>query len=56
MTRYALRFRDGTILVRRVADDQEIARFSAQGDREFFVFGFSPDGATWRPRIFQALP
>jgi serine/threonine protein kinase/WD40 repeat protein len=44
MTRYALRFRDGTILVRSVADDQEIARFSAQGDREIDVFGFSPDG------------
>ena len=44
MTRYALRFRDGTIQVRRVADDQEIARFQARGDREIFVFGFSPDG------------
>ena len=44
MTRYALRFRDGTIQVRRVADDQEIARFQARGDREVFVFGFSPDG------------
>ena len=44
MTRYALRFRDGTIQVRRVADDAEIARFQARGDREIFVFGFSPDG------------
>ena len=44
MTRYALRFRDGTIQVRRVADDREIARFTARGDREIFVFGFSPDG------------
>ena len=44
MTRYALLFRDGTIQVRLVADDQEVARFSARGDREFFVFGFSPDG------------
>ena len=44
MTRYALRFRDGTISVRRVADDQEIARFQARGDREIHVFGFSPDG------------
>ena len=44
MTRYALRFRDGTIEVRRVADDAEIARFQARGDREIFVFGFSPDG------------
>ena len=44
MTRYALRFRDGTIRVRRVADDLEIARFQARGDREIFVFCFSPDG------------
>jgi eukaryotic-like serine/threonine-protein kinase len=44
MTRYALRFRDGTISVRRVDDDGEIARFQARGDREFWVFGFSPDG------------
>ena len=44
MTRYALRFRDGTISVRRVADDEEIARFQARGDREIWVFGFSPDG------------
>jgi predicted ribosomally synthesized peptide with SipW-like signal peptide len=44
MTRYALRFRDGTIQVRRVADDEEVARFRARGDREIFVFGFSPDG------------
>ena len=44
MTRYALRFRDGTIQVRRVADDQEVARFHARGDREVVVFRFSPDG------------
>ncbi len=44
MTRYALRFRDGTIQVRRVADDEEIARFQARGDRDIYVFGFSPDG------------
>jgi eukaryotic-like serine/threonine-protein kinase len=44
MTRYALRFRDGTISVRRVADDGEVARFQARGDREFWVFGLSPDG------------
>jgi WD40 repeat protein len=44
MTRSAWRFRDGTIQVRRVADDEEVARFSAAGDRELFVFGFSPDG------------
>ena len=44
MTRYALRFRDGTIQVRRVADDEEIARFTARGDRDIYVFGFSPDG------------
>jgi serine/threonine protein kinase/WD40 repeat protein len=44
MTRYALRFRDGTIRVCRAADDGEIARFQARGDREISVFGFSPDG------------
>jgi eukaryotic-like serine/threonine-protein kinase len=44
MTRYALRFRDGKISVRRVADDQEVAHFPARGDRSITVFGFSPDG------------
>ena len=44
MTRYALRFRDGTIQVRRFADDEEIARFQARGDRDIAVFVFSPDG------------
>ena len=43
MTRYALRFKDGTILVRRLEDDHEVARFHARGDREFELF-FSPDG------------
>jgi eukaryotic-like serine/threonine-protein kinase len=44
LTRYALRFKDGTILVRRVADDEEVASFHARGDREIEVFRFSPDG------------
>ncbi len=44
MTRYAFRFKDGTIQVRRVADDQELNRFHARGDREAVVFRFSPDG------------
>ncbi len=44
MTRYALRFRDGTIQVRSFADNQEIARFHARGDRDIGVFVFSPDG------------
>ncbi len=44
MTRYALRFRDGTIRVHRVADDAEIDRFAARGDRAIDVFRFSPDG------------
>jgi serine/threonine protein kinase/WD40 repeat protein len=44
MTRYALRFRDGTILVRRMSDDQEIAQFQSKGDRNIWVFTFSPDG------------
>ena len=44
MTRYALRFRNGTIQVRRVSDDEQIAHFQARGDLEIFVFGMSPDG------------
>jgi len=44
MTRYALRLRDEKILVRCMGDDQEIARFAAQGDREIWVFALSPDG------------
>ena len=44
MTRYAFRFKDGTIRVRRVADDQDVASFHARGDRGVEVFGFSPDG------------
>jgi serine/threonine protein kinase/WD40 repeat protein len=43
MTRYAQRFKDGSISVRRIADDQEIARFHARGDREVNL-SFSPDG------------
>jgi serine/threonine protein kinase/WD40 repeat protein/tetratricopeptide (TPR) repeat protein len=44
MTRYALRFKDGTIQVRGVADDREVARFQARGDREVQILHFSPDG------------
>jgi eukaryotic-like serine/threonine-protein kinase len=44
MSRYALRFRNGTIQVKNVADDQGIASFRARGDRDIFTFGFSPDG------------
>ena len=57
MTRYALRFRDGTISVRRVADDQEVA--SLPGRRSIATSGSSasaPTAATWRPRILPALP
>jgi WD40 repeat protein/tetratricopeptide (TPR) repeat protein len=43
MTRYALRFRDD-VQVRRVGDDQEIARFSAPGVSDVYVLSFSPDG------------
>ncbi len=55
MTRYALRFRDGTIQVRRVTDDQEIARFQARGEREGSVFGFSPDGRYLATTHFPGL-
>jgi eukaryotic-like serine/threonine-protein kinase len=44
MKRYALRLVSGTILVRRVADDQEVTRRQARGDRGISVFAFSPDG------------
>jgi serine/threonine protein kinase/WD40 repeat protein len=44
ITRYALIFRDGTISVRRVADDHEIASLPGHSDRELWMFGFSPDG------------
>ena len=44
MTRYALRFRDGTVKVHRVADDAEIDHFQPRGDRVIVVFRFSPDG------------
>jgi serine/threonine protein kinase len=44
MTRYALRLQDGTILVRRVEDDEELARFRDRGDREVRVFSLSLDG------------
>ena len=44
MTRYAIRLRDEKILVRCMGDDQEIARFAAKGDRDLWVFSFSPNG------------
>jgi WD40 repeat protein len=44
MMRYAVRLRTGTIVVRNIADDSEVARFIAQGDRHIFTFNFSPDG------------
>ncbi len=44
MTRYAFGFRDGMIPVRRVADDEEVARFQTPGNSGFGVFAFSPDG------------
>ncbi len=44
MTRYAWRFRNGTIQVLSVGDDEELARFRTRGDREVNFFGFSADG------------
>ena len=44
MTRYAVRFRDGTVSVRQIADDREIARFHARGQYEPTIFELSPDG------------
>ncbi len=44
MSRCALRFRDGTIVVRRFPGEEVIARFQARGDRDIWVFALSPDG------------
>jgi serine/threonine protein kinase/WD40 repeat protein len=44
MTRFAQRFRDGRIVVRRVADDQQVSQFHAAGDRDIGVLRLSPDG------------
>jgi len=44
MKRYALRFADGTVEVMTVDLDMVVARFEARGERDVFVFGFSPDG------------
>ncbi len=43
MTRYAIRLLVGTVLVHRMSDNQEIARFKSEVDRENWV-RFSPDG------------
>ena len=42
MTRYAIRLRDGTILVRRMGDDQEIARFTRAGRSRDLGFRLEP--------------
>jgi len=44
MTRYALRFPNGTTVVYRFVDSQEIARFKARGEGGNYLLGFSPDG------------
>jgi serine/threonine protein kinase/WD40 repeat protein/Flp pilus assembly protein TadD len=44
MTRYAVHFHDGTILVRRTSDDEELARFKPTGDLVSLAFALSPDG------------
>ena len=43
MARYALRFRDGSVSVRRCTDDQEIAAFKTPADHDVWRFNFSPD-------------
>ncbi len=43
MARYALRFRDGGVSVRRCADDHEIAAFKTPADHGAWRFNFSPD-------------
>ena len=56
MTRYALRFREGTISVRRVADDQELARSrpSAIAPSPSSPSALTAD--TWRPAIIRPVP
>ena len=44
MSRYALRLRSGTILVKSTDDERELARLQARGDHDIFVFALSPDG------------
>ncbi len=44
MIRYALRFRDGSVSVRRCTDDHEIASFKTPADHDVWKFNFSPDG------------
>jgi eukaryotic-like serine/threonine-protein kinase len=44
MTRYAFIDRDGTIVVRSLGDDREVARFDDKDGGELGAFGFSPDG------------
>ena len=44
MIRYALRFRDGSVSVRRCTDDHEIAAFKTPADHDVWRFNFSPDG------------
>ena len=55
ISRYALRFRDGTIQVRRVADNSEVG---ASGRVAIAISACSPSApmaATWRPPIFPDL-
>ncbi len=44
MTRYALRFRDGSVSVRQYSDDLEVAAFKTPLDYDLWRFNFSPDG------------
>ena len=50
-----LRFHNGTVQVKNVADDHEVAYFQAKGDREIYVFGFSPDGRFLATTEFSGL-
>jgi serine/threonine protein kinase/WD40 repeat protein len=44
MSRFAIRRRDRAVLVHRMSDNQEIARFKSEGDGDIGVFSFSPGG------------
>ena len=55
LTRYAFRRRDGTIVVRRTGDDQEIARFTAKGGQGYLIFDFSLDGRYFAFRVGDTI-
>ena len=56
MTRYAWRFRDGTVQVLSVGDNEELARFCAGAIVRSDSWDLAPMGATWRARTLLVIP